>query len=137
MSKNVLDQDVEDNWKLEEGIRTSTLNAILKKHNISYYSFDIANKCFDKNISNSKNYPCLVYYAVNNHMYWVGDKDKALPLARRAREMESKINSEMVQMYEETNNIYLNEDGNIKPMFQNIPLSESMNENYNNSIIFL
>ena len=69
-------------------------------------------------------------------MYWVGDKDKALPLTRRAREMESKINSEVFQQYEETSNIYLNEDGNIKPIFQNIPISELMDESYNNSITF-
>ena len=31
MNKNSLDQDAEDNWKLEDGVRTSTLNAILKK----------------------------------------------------------------------------------------------------------
>ena len=35
MDKSLLDQDVENNWKLEDGVRTSTLNAILKKHNIS------------------------------------------------------------------------------------------------------
>ena len=29
MNKNSLDQDAEDNWKLEDGVRTSTLNAIL------------------------------------------------------------------------------------------------------------
>ena len=50
--------------------------------------------------------------------------------------MESKINSEMVQHYEETSNIYLNEDGSIKPIFENIPISELMDEKYNNSIIF-
>ena len=84
----------------------------------SYYSDDILNKCFAKHISNSRDYPCLVYYAANNHMYWVGDKDKALSLTRKARDMESKINSEMIQQYEETSNIYLNEDGNIKPILK-------------------
>ena len=44
MNKNSLDQDAEDNWKLEDGVRTSTLNAILKTNNVSYYSFDILNK---------------------------------------------------------------------------------------------
>ena len=135
MNKNSLDQDAEDNWKLEDGVRTSTLNAILKTNNVSYYSFDILNKCFDKNIS-SRNYPCLVYYAVNNHVYWVGDKDKALSLTRKARDMESNINSEMIQQYEEASNIYLNEDGTIKPIFENIPISKLMDEQYNNSIIF-
>ena len=37
-------------WDISQGVRTSTLNVILKKHNFSYYVFDILNKCFDKNI---------------------------------------------------------------------------------------
>jgi hypothetical protein len=37
-------------------------------------------------------------------MYWVGDKEKALSLSRKAREMETKINSEMINAsYEEKN----------------------------------
>ena len=69
-------------------------------------------------------------------MYWVGDKDKDLSRTRKARDIESKINSEMIQQYEEASNIYLNKDGSIKPIFENIPISKLMDEQYNNSIIF-
>ena len=34
-------------------------------------------------------------------MYWVGDKDKALGLTRKARSMETKINSETIVSYVE------------------------------------
>ena len=37
-----------DGWNIEDGVKVSTLNSILKKNNISYYPFDITNKCFDK-----------------------------------------------------------------------------------------
>ena len=130
-----LDLDKVNSWDISQGVRTSTLNTILKKHNISYYVFDILNKCFDKNISTSRNYPVLVYYSVNNHMYWVGDKDKALGLTRKARAMETKIKSEMIVSYVEDKNIYLDEENKIKPIFENVDIEYLMEDQYNNSIV--
>jgi hypothetical protein len=98
--------DDESEWHIEDGVRTSTLNQILKQHDISYYTFDVCNNCFDKYISRSQNYPALVYYSVNNHMYWIGDKKKALSLTRTARDIESKIHTHMVADNFETKNIY-------------------------------
>ena len=40
--------DDDKQWEIEYGVRTSTLNQILKKHDISYYTFDVCNNCFDK-----------------------------------------------------------------------------------------
>ena len=82
--------DDDNEWDIEDVVRTSTLNHILKTHDISYYTFDVCNNCFDKYISENQNQPALVYYSVNNHMYWIGDKKKALSLTRTARDIESK-----------------------------------------------
>ena len=60
---SVIDWDVETN-----GVRVDTLNKILKKHNISYYCFNVLDKCFDKYKSTNRHYPLMVYYAVDNHM---------------------------------------------------------------------
>ena len=79
--------DKERQWNIEDGVRTSTLNQILKTHDISYYTYDVCNRCFDKYISKNQNYPALVYYSVNNHMYWIGDQKKALSLTRKARDI--------------------------------------------------
>ncbi len=54
-------------------------------------------------------------------MCWVGDKDKALSLTRKARDMESKIDSDMIQQYEETSNIYFSAYGNSKHIFGSYP----------------
>ena len=47
------------------------MNWILKANDISVHPFDIMSKCFGKYISKHRNYPSPVYYAVNNHMYYV------------------------------------------------------------------
>ena len=68
-------------------------------------------------------------------MYWIGDKDKALGLTRKARDMETKIKSEMIVSYEEAKNIYLDEENKIKPIFENVSITDLMKDQYNNSII--
>ena len=67
-------------------------------------------------------------------MYWVGDKDKALGLTRKARAMETKIKSEMIVSYVENKNIYLDEN-KIKPIFENVDIEDWMDDQYNNSIV--
>ena len=68
-------------------------------------------------------------------MYWVGDKDKALGLTRKARAMETKIKSEMIVSYVEDTNIYLDEENKIKPIFENVDIEILMEDQYHNSII--
>ena len=61
-------------WRLADGVRARTINSIWESHDTSYYSYDINHHCFDKHISKSHNYPAIIYYAVNNHMYIVRDR---------------------------------------------------------------
>ena len=65
----------------------------LRKLDISHYAFDITRKCFLKYISQCHNYEPLVYYAVNNHMYWVSDKNAALRLIRNSQDINTKFKS--------------------------------------------
>jgi len=64
-------------WQLADGVRARMINGILKHQDINYYSYDINTRCFDKFISKNRNYPALVYYSVNNHMYIVRKKKEA------------------------------------------------------------
>ncbi len=41
----------------------------------------------------------------------------------------------MIEDHFETRNIYLNEDNKMKPIFENIPIEDLMEETYNNSMI--
>ena len=68
-------------------------------------------------------------------MYWVGYKDKSSSLTGRARDMGSKINIEILNQHADAENVYLNDDGNIKPIFENISVTELLNDQYNNWII--
>ena len=80
-------------WTIEQGVSPKCVQFICQELDISCYSFDITQKCFMKHVSVNHNYPALVYYCVNNHMYWISDKKQALSLTRRARPVESKIKS--------------------------------------------
>ena len=108
----------------------------MKEYDISYYCLNIVDKIFDKYVFKNRNYDALCYYAVNNHMYLIDNKQNADSIIKKSRDIECKINSEMVeQPYEETN-IYLKSDGHIKPIYENIKIENLMDEQYNNSIIF-
>ena len=73
-------------WKIEDGVSTRCLSRVCEIFDISLYAFDVSNKCFHRHLSKNRHYPPLVYYTVNNHMYWVSDRDKAFSLTRQARE---------------------------------------------------
>jgi len=81
------------NWDISQGVSPKCLTYICTTLNISCYSFDITQKCFMKFVAPCRNYDALVYYCVNNHMYWISDQKAALCLTRRAREVEHKIKS--------------------------------------------
>jgi hypothetical protein len=83
-------------WKLEDGVTPKMLYEICKILDISHYSYDITNKCFLKHIPKNRNYPALVYYCVNSHMYHVENKEVALKLAMGAKDIEHKIKSHVL-----------------------------------------
>src|ERR1043165_2237523 len=42
----------------------------------------------------------LVYFSVNNHMYWISNSEAAMSLAKKAREMDVHIQSIVIDMNE-------------------------------------
>ena len=57
-----------------------------KKHNISCYMFDIKNKLFDKYVAKYRNYPPLVCYIADGHIYLVENKDIIESIRKRYAE---------------------------------------------------
>ena len=84
-------------WQVAAGVRARTINGILKSHDISYYSYDINTRCVDKFISKNGNYPALVCYSVNNHMYIDQERKKAQSLIERAKDIETNIKTYMIE----------------------------------------
>ena len=118
-----------DNWKLADGVRARTINSILKSYDISYYSYDINTNCFDKYITKNKNYPALIYYSVNNHMYIVRDKFKAKSLVEKAKDIEIQIRTDMLDEMDDTN-IFAD-----RVIFENVDIKDLMDEKYKNALI--
>ena len=120
--EGIEDDSDSEAWTIKDGVSPDMLKQICMREDISHYCFDITRKCFSKHVSKHRNYPSLVYYCINNHMYWISDKEKAYNLVQQARETETKIKSQCIQE-EETKkvNIYTQED---RPILENTPITE-------------
>lgn len=75
-----------EKWYIEKGVSPDMLLYICQHYDISMYAFDMTKKCFLKYISVNQNRKPLVYYAINNHMYWISEREhyQKLIYAQRA-----------------------------------------------------
>jgi len=117
-------------WTLDQGVTPRMLYEICEILDISHYSYDITNKCFLKFVSKNRNYPALVYYCVNSHMYHVENKDAAFKLIMSAKSIEHKIKSNLLDedMGVKTNK-YLT-----KKIVENVDISNLAQDEYKNTI---
>ena len=115
-------------WTLDKGVTPNMLYQICQKLDISHYAFDITNKCFLKYVSKNRNHAPLIYYCVNNHMYWVSDKDASLSLIRNSQDISTKFRSIcLTDETKENENIFALE------LYENVPVEEL--KNYKNCTI--
>ena len=125
-SPGLLEDDCDSEaWNIKHGVSPDMLKKICEHEGISHYCFDITRKCFSKHVSKNRNYPAIVYYCVNNHMYWISDKDQAYRLIQQARDAETKIKSHVIEEDQKKRvNIYLEED---RPIFEDIVVADLVN----------
>ena len=62
-----------------------------------------------KYVSTNRNYPALIYYAINNHMYYLSDKALSLKLIGQSQAINTKIKSMILDDDYETK-IYLKDE---------------------------
>jgi len=112
-NKNHLDQGIDEDedeknnlWKIEDGITPDMIQKICQKLNISHYAFDVTKKCFLKHITDARHYPALVYYAINNHMYYISNKSIVLKMIRSSQSMTTFIKSIVLEEEFENKNIH-------------------------------
>ena len=102
---NSLCNEVEKGCNKDDGRSSLMIEHVCKVKDISMYGFDVQRKCFIKHISKNRNYPALVYYCINNHMYHIIDNAEVKSLIESAKSIESKLNSIMFEN-EESKNIF-------------------------------
>ena len=95
--EGIEDDSDSEAWTIKDGVSPDMLKQICERLDISHYCFDITRKCFSKSISKNRNYPALIYYCINNHMYWISNRDEANSLVQQAKDAETKIKSHCIQ----------------------------------------
>ena len=109
------------------GYSTECIMHICQHYNISAYAYDIMNTCFSKYITNSRHYPTLYFYAVNNHMYLVKDTDLCKSLTERAKTDNCVSFKTSLVEEPETKNIF-----DEYPIFENVDIKNM--KGYDSSI---
>ena len=89
-------------WNVKQGLTPEFIHQLCIKHDVSHYVFDITQQLVLKHVSNNRNKPALMYYAINNHMYLVKESDRK-SLVEKAKEIHTNVNTVMLENEEVAN----------------------------------
>lgn len=89
-------------WTIEDGISARCIQELCKKYDITHYAYDAQEKCFMKHVSKNRNHKALVYYAIDNHMYLIKDKNTVKSLSEKAKS-ETNVNTSMLEKEKNVN----------------------------------
>ena len=104
------------NYNMDESFTPAFVDWFCRKFGISHYAFDIHKKCFLKYVHVNQNHRALCYYAINNHMYLVKNKDAVKSLVEKAKTRPehnfetSILEKDEVKNHFEGKTIYTNKD---------------------------
>jgi hypothetical protein len=113
----VFKSTINTSYNIDESFTPAFVDWFCRKFGISHYAFDIHKQCFMKYVHKShRNHNALCYYAMNNHMYLVKDKDTVKSLVEQAKTRPehnfdtSILDKDEVKNHFEGKNIYTNKD---------------------------
>ena len=85
-------------YNIDNAFTPAFIDFFCKTYGISHYAFDINKTCFMKYVHKNQNHRALCYYAMNNHMYLVKDKNLIKSMVEKAKAPEHKIHSSMLEL---------------------------------------
>jgi len=100
-------------YNIDNAFTPAFIEFFCKKFGISHYAYDIHKVCFMKYVHKNQNHRALCYYAMNNHMYLVKNKDLVKSMVEKAKAPEHKINTSLLEL-DEVKNYYKNADDTYK-----------------------
>ena len=99
----------DNNYNIVDSFTPAFIEYFCKMFGISHYAFDINKPCFMKYVHKNQNHRCLCYYAMNNHMYLVKDKDCVKSMVEKAKAPEHKTHTSSLELDEVVNH-YLDKE---------------------------
>ena len=111
--KTYVSPDAKPVYNIDNAFTPAFIDYFCKTYGISHYAYDINKVCFMKYVHKNQNHRALCYYAMDNHMYLVKNKDLVKSMVEKAKAPEHKIHSSMLETDEVVNhfndkNIYIN-----------------------------
>jgi len=116
--KTYVSPDDKPVYNIDNAFTPAFIDYFCKTYGISHYAYDINKVCFMKYVHKNQNHRALCYYAMDNHMYLVKDKDLVKSMVEKAKAPEHKIKTSLLEL-DEVKNYYKDDEDKYKSIHLN------------------
>jgi hypothetical protein len=116
--KTYVSPDAKPVYNIDNAFTPAFIDYFCKTYGISHYAYDINKVCFMKYVHKNQNHRALCYYAMDNHMYLVKDKDLVKSMVEKAKAPEHKIKTSLLE-FDEVKNYYKDDEDKYKTIHVN------------------
>jgi len=116
--KTYVSPDAKPVYNIDNAFTPAFIDYFCRKYGISHYAYDINKVCFMKYVHKNQNHRALCYYAMDNHMYLVKDKDLVKSMVEKAKAPEHKIKTSLLEL-DEVKNYYKDDEDKYKTIHLN------------------